>query len=69
MLLNIPFGTVQGVAIFASCWAANRVRLKGVILLGFMLPVVARTAIFLRFKRGPSQILALLAAYCVHLRL
>lgn len=63
MLLNIPFGAVQGIVILASCWTANRMKVKGIILLGFMLPVVAGTAMLLGLKRGESQRPALLVAY------
>ncbi|KFY18486.1 hypothetical protein V493_08571, partial [Pseudogymnoascus sp. VKM F-4281 (FW-2241)] len=63
LLLNIPFGTVQTIVIVASCWVANKMKLKGVILLGFMLPVVAGTGMLYGLGRDASDRPALLVAY------
>ena len=62
-LLNIPFGAVQTIVILGSCWAANKMKLKGVILIGFMLPVVVGTAMLYGLNRGASDRPALLTAY------
>ncbi|KAL5350697.1 hypothetical protein ACLOAV_004266 [Pseudogymnoascus australis] len=63
LLLNIPFGAVQTLVIVASCWVANKMKLKGVILLGFMLPVVVGTGILYGLGRNVSDRPALLVAY------
>lgn len=63
LLLNIPFGAVQTIVIIVSCWVANRMKLKGVILLGFMVPVVVGTAMLYGLNRNASDRPALLVAY------
>lgn len=63
LLLNIPFGAVQTLVIVASCWVANKMKLKGVILLGFMLPVVVGTGMLYGLGRNVSDRPALLVAY------
>ncbi|OBT57836.1 hypothetical protein VE04_01960 [Pseudogymnoascus sp. 24MN13] len=63
LLLNIPFGAVQTLVIIASCWVANKAKLKGVILLGFMLPVVVGTGMLYGLNRNASDRPALLVAY------
>lgn len=62
-LLNIPFGAVQTIVILGSCWAAHRMKLKGVILVGFMIPVVVGTAMLYGLNREASERPALLVAY------
>lgn len=62
-LLNIPFGAVQTIIIIASCWASYRLKLKSAILIAFMLPVVAGTAMLYGLKHTTANQPALLAAY------
>ncbi|KAG6021922.1 hypothetical protein E4U41_002360 [Claviceps citrina] len=53
-LLNIPFGAVQAMVIVLACLLAQRARLKGAVLLLFMLPVVAGLAVLYSVRRDPS---------------
>lgn len=62
-LLNIPFGAVQTIVIVTCCWASWRIKLKSVVLVGYMLPVVAGTAMLYALDRNASNQPALLAAY------
>ncbi|KAL9114858.1 MAG: hypothetical protein Q9227_001101 [Pyrenula ochraceoflavens] len=62
-LLNMPFGALQILTIFAGSWAAQRARLKSVILASFMLPVIAGLAILYAVPRGHAHEPALLAGY------
>ncbi|RJE25261.1 Mfs transporter [Aspergillus sclerotialis] len=63
-LLNIPFGAVQTIVIVFSCWASYKAKLKGVVLAGFMVPVIAGCAMLyaLDHTKASNQG-ALLAAY------
>lgn len=66
MLLNIPYGAVQGIAILASCWIAHMMKLRGVLglfLFTFMLPMIAGCAVLVGLRRVPSHRPALTAAY------
>lgn len=65
LLLNIPFGALQTIVVILSCWIANKMKIKGVILLGFMLPVVVGTAMLYGLNRGKSEQPALLSAYYI----
>ncbi|KAG6010407.1 hypothetical protein E4U21_006971 [Claviceps maximensis] len=62
-LLNIPFGVVQVMVIVLACYLAQRARLKGAILILFMLPVVAGLAVLYSVHRDPSAKPALLVGY------
>ncbi|KAG6004216.1 hypothetical protein E4U43_000783 [Claviceps pusilla] len=62
-LLNMPFGVVQVVVIVLACWLAQRARLKGAVLMLFMLPVVAGLAVLFSVHRDPSARPALLVGY------
>lgn len=62
-LLNIPFGAMQTIVIIGACWAANRMKLKGIILVVAMLPVVTGTAMLYGLQRRKSDTPALLVAY------
>lgn len=63
LLLNIPFGVVQTIVIVLSCWASYKMKVKSAVLLGFMIPVVAGTAMLYALGRNPSDRPALLTAY------
>lgn len=65
LLLNIPFGALQMIVIIFSCWVANRMKLKGVILLGAMLPVVTGCGMLYGLNRSASDQPALLVAYYI----
>ncbi|MBE3048788.1 MFS transporter [Candidatus Bathyarchaeota archaeon] len=65
LLLNMPFGALQTIVIILGCWAAHHMRIKSVILLVCMLPVVAGTAMLYSIPRGTGQEAALLAAYYI----
>ncbi|SPN96482.1 probable MFS transporter [Cephalotrichum gorgonifer] len=65
LLLNMPFGAVQTIVILLGCFAANRMKLKGVILIAFMLPVVVGTGMLYGLGRKESDRPALLAAYYI----
>ncbi|KAG5979081.1 hypothetical protein E4U54_006983 [Claviceps lovelessii] len=62
-LLNIPFGAVQVVVIVLACYLAQRARLKGAVLVLFMLPVAAGLAVLFSVRRDPSARPALLVGY------
>lgn len=59
-LLNTLFGAIQ--TIILSYWTAQKMRLKGLILVGFMVPIVVGNAVLYGLNRGPSDRPALLAA-------
>lgn len=65
LLLNMPFGAVQTTVILLGCFAANRMKLKGVVLCCFMLPVVVGTGMLYGFGRETSDRPALLVAYYI----
>lgn len=62
-LLNMPFGALQFIVILLASYLAQAARLKGVILVAFMLPVVAGLAILYAVVRTKSVEGALLAGY------
>lgn len=62
-LLNIPFGAMQTLVIAAACWVSYNMKVKGVALLGFMLPVIAGVAMLYGLDRSAASRPALLAAY------
>jgi hypothetical protein len=53
-LLNMPFGALQLLVILLASYLAQKARLKGVILAGFILPVVAGLAILYAVPRQMS---------------
>ncbi len=65
LLLNMPFGAVQTIVILLGCFAANKMKLKGVVLCAFMLPVVVGTGVLYGVGRAVSDRPALLAAYYI----
>lgn len=54
-LLNMPFGALQLLVILAGSYLAQRARMKGVVLAGFMLPVVAGLAILYAVPRSNNS--------------
>ncbi|KAF2862915.1 MFS general substrate transporter [Piedraia hortae CBS 480.64] len=62
-LLNIPFGFCQWIVILISSWAAQRFRLKSVVLLIITLPIVAGAAILYALPRTKSAQPGLLVGY------
>lgn len=62
-LLNMPFGALQFVIILSASYLAQKAKVKGIILAGFMLPVVAGLAILYAVPRTNSSQGALLAGY------
>ena len=63
LLVNMPFGAVQTIVILLGCFAANKMKLKGVVLCAFAIPVVAGTGMLYGCGRSVSDRPALLAAY------
>jgi len=62
-LLNIPFGVMQLLVILLSSWAAQKAKLKSVILAGLMLPVIAGLAALYCLPRDSGDTAGLLVAY------
>ncbi|GAD99523.1 conserved hypothetical protein [Paecilomyces variotii No. 5] len=62
-LLNMPFGAVQFLVILFGSYATHKFRLKSVVLVALMLPVVAGLAMLYVLPRNHSEQSALLAAY------
>ncbi|EGC42053.1 MFS transporter [Histoplasma capsulatum var. duboisii H88] len=62
-LLNIPFGAIQALVILASCWAAQKAKLKCVALASFMIPVIVGVVILYVLERRPSDRVPLLVSY------
>ncbi|KAK9489596.1 major facilitator superfamily domain-containing protein [Lipomyces doorenjongii] len=62
-LLNMPFGAIQLLVILLASYLAQKARVKGFILAGFMLPVVAGLAILYALPRTHSVQGALIAGY------
>lgn len=63
LLLNIPFGAIQTIIIILSCWVSYKAKIKGVVLFGFMLPVLAGIGMLYGLGREDSDRPALLAGY------
>lgn len=61
-LLNMPFGVMQFTVIILASWAAQKVRLKGALLLVLVVPVIAGLAMLDSLPRGDQSGL-LLAGY------
>ncbi|WEW57316.1 hypothetical protein PRK78_002781 [Emydomyces testavorans] len=62
-LLNMPFGAVQVIVILLASYAAQKARMKSVVLAGLVLPVVVGLAMLHTLQRTSSQQAALLVAY------
>ncbi|KAJ9611639.1 hypothetical protein H2200_004823 [Cladophialophora chaetospira] len=62
-LLNIPFGAMQFIVILLASYAAQRAKLKSMILAGLMLPVIAGLAVLYTLPRKSSSTAGLLVAY------
>ena len=62
-LLNMPFGAVQLIVILLASWAAQRARLKSVVLAGLMLPVIAGAVVLYVLPRKSSTEGPLLVGY------
>lgn len=54
-LMNMPFGALQLIVILVASYLAQKARVKGVILAGFMIPVVAGLAILYAVPRSDSK--------------
>ncbi|PHH92629.1 hypothetical protein CDD83_6556 [Cordyceps sp. RAO-2017] len=63
ILLNMPFGALQVVVILLASYLAQKARLKGAVLAGFMLPVVAGLAVLHSVRRDSSSQAPLLVGY------
>ncbi|RCI12624.1 hypothetical protein L249_0167 [Ophiocordyceps polyrhachis-furcata BCC 54312] len=53
-LLNIPFGALQFIFILLASFLSQKARLKGAVLVVFMMPVVAGLAVLLAVRRGAA---------------
>ncbi|KAK4060441.1 uncharacterized protein Triagg1_10802 [Trichoderma aggressivum f. europaeum] len=62
-LLNMPFGALQTIVILLASFLAQKARVKGVILMLFMIPVVAGLAVLYSVPRDNSAKAALLVGY------
>ncbi|RLL96885.1 hypothetical protein CFD26_106693 [Aspergillus turcosus] len=62
-LLNMPFGALQWIVILLASYLAQKAKLKGAILAGFILPVVAGLAMLYALPRDGSVQGALMAGY------
>lgn len=65
LLLNIPYGAMTIFVVILSCWVANRLKLKGVILAGFMIFPVIGCGMLYGIVRVPGNRPALLLAYYI----
>lgn len=62
-LLNMPFGALQIIVILLASYLAQKARVKGAILMFFMVPVVAGLAVLYSVPRDNSAKAALLVGY------
>ncbi|KAK8092366.1 uncharacterized protein PG998_014851 [Apiospora kogelbergensis] len=63
-LLNIPFGAIQWIVIMVSCIAAQRFRIKSVVLvLLTLLPIAGTVMLYVLPRDDPSQQTPLLVGY------
>lgn len=62
-LLNMPFGAMQFIVIIFASFAAQRFRVKSVILVSITLPVIAGLAMLYTITHVPSHQGSLLAGY------
>jgi MFS family permease len=63
LLLNIPYGAMTLFVVVLSCWVANRLKLKGVILAAFMIFPVIGCGLLYGLGRGANLRGPLLFAY------
>ncbi|QGA18972.1 hypothetical protein EYB26_006657 [Talaromyces marneffei] len=54
-LMSMPFGALQCIVILLSCWLAQKAHLKGAVLVGLMLPVVAGLAMLYVIPHSGNQ--------------
>ncbi|RFU76434.1 major facilitator superfamily domain, general substrate transporter [Trichoderma arundinaceum] len=62
-LLNMPFGALQTIVILLASFLAQKARLKGAILMLFVIPVVAGLAVLYSVPRDDSAKAPLLVGY------
>ncbi|KAL6246167.1 hypothetical protein RBB50_007320 [Rhinocladiella similis] len=62
-LLNIPFGAMQFIVILVASYAAQKAKLKSVVLDSLMLPVIAGLAVLYCLPRDSGATAGLLVAY------
>lgn len=62
-LLNIPFGAMQFIVIILASWAAQRFKIKFVVLVALVLPVIAGLAMLYTITHTKQHEGALLAGY------
>lgn len=62
-LLNMPFGALQVIVILSASWFAQKARVKGAILMLYVIPVVAGLAVLYSVPRDNSAKAALLVGY------
>jgi predicted MFS family arabinose efflux permease len=65
LLLNIPYGAMTLIVVIFACWVANRMKLKGIILAGFMIFPVIGCAMLYGLGREARMRPALLVAYYI----
>ncbi|KAI1756160.1 major facilitator superfamily domain-containing protein [Xylaria castorea] len=62
-LLNIPFGFVQWLIILLASFIVQRFRVKSVVMVAFVLPVIAGLAVLYTVPRTPGHSAPLLVGY------
>ncbi|KIX01113.1 uncharacterized protein Z518_10179 [Rhinocladiella mackenziei CBS 650.93] len=62
-LLNIPFGVMQVLVILLASYAAQKAKVKSVVLAALMLPVIAGLAVLYVLPRTSGETAGLLVAY------
>lgn len=62
-LLNIPFGALQFIIILLASWAAQKFRIKSVVLVILVVPVIAGLAMLYSISHTASHEGSLLAGY------
>jgi MFS family permease len=62
-LLNMPFGAMQFIVILLASWAAQKAKLKSMVLAALLIPVIAGLAVLYVLPRKSSDTAGLLVAY------
>lgn len=62
-LLNMPFGAMQFLVILLASYAAQKAKLKSVVLAGLMIPVIAGLAVLYVLPRTSNETAGLLVSY------
>lgn len=62
-LLNIPFGALQFIAIFAAAWGADKTRWKSLPLVTLLVFILTGFVLLFVLPRGPSSLPGLLVGY------